>query len=114
MNLKLKRIAGENQDGKDTSEPKVTGLKLIMENNPNTSTWRVELVEQFNINEAEETTKKAYTTEKEVLTETETKIRRLASKNREELKEARNKIDNGDSLDDTIESLKRKIQKQKG
>ena len=44
-----------------------------------TSTWRVELVNKFNINDAEDNTKTAYTTGKKVLKETETKIQKLAT-----------------------------------
>ena len=51
-----------------------------------TSTWRVELVNKFSINDAEDNTKTAFTTGKTVLKETETKIQKLVNVIRVQLK----------------------------
>ena len=59
-----------------------------------TSTWRVELVNKFNIKDAEDNTKIQ-------------KIQKLTTDIETESKDAREKINNGDSRGDTIETSKR-------
>ena len=71
-----------------------------------TSTWRVELLDKFSIKDAEDKTRTAFTTGKIVFKETETKIVKLVKSIDTESKDAREKINNGDSRSKTIENLK--------
>ena len=71
-----------------------------------TSTWRVELLDKFSIKDAEDNTKTAFTTGKIVFKQTEIKIKKLVKSIDTESKDAREKINNGDSRSKTIENLK--------
>ena len=77
-----------------------------MESN-DTSTWRVEQLDKFSIKDAEDKTRNAYATGKSVFQETETKIVKLIESIDTESKDARGKINNGDSRNKTIENLKK-------
>ena len=62
---------------------------------------------KLQINKAEDTTIKAYATEREVLIKTETKIKQIANKIEQESKEAIKGVNISDSTENTVGYLKK-------